>query len=96
MSNLTEQKNRVIRKIKTLVNTGNIVKVQKANSNSKLTLWLNNNYIMWQYYGQSAIKNNIKELTWLINTLFESKGKEISCYIGKSIYSDEILRNVTV
>ncbi len=34
--------------------------------------------IFWQHYGQSANRCNMKELTWIINTIFEKKRKDFS------------------
>ena len=34
--------------------------------------------IYWQHYGQSANRFNIKELTWIINNIFDKKRKDFS------------------
>lgn len=34
--------------------------------------------IMWQNYGQSANRKNIKELTWIINNIFDCKYKDFN------------------
>ena len=75
-----------LKEIKDLVNAGFIVRVFKQDK-SNITLWVNDKrYIMWQSYGQSAIKNNFKDLLWLINDLFEAKGKSILYKTVPSIY----------
>lgn len=35
-------------------------------------------YIYWQHFGQSANKNTLVDLTWIINVIFELKGKKIT------------------
>lgn len=49
---------------------------------SKLYLTRCNN-IGWESFGSSAIKNNLKDLTWLINTIFKCKNKDFSFEIEK-------------
>ena len=34
--------------------------------------------IFWQHFGQSANRCNIKELTWIINTIFDKKRKDFN------------------
>ena len=55
-----------IRDIKTLLNKGYIVKVKGGGC-----LWLNNKYIFWRHYGQSANKNTLKDLRWILKVIFE-------------------------
>ena len=75
-----------LKEIKNLVNAGFIVRVFKQD-NSNITLWVNDSkYIMWRHYGQSAIKNTCKDLMWLINDLFEAKGKSILYKTVPSVY----------
>lgn len=38
----------------------------------------NNKYIRWQHYGSSANKNTIKELQWLIETIFKTTPEEFA------------------
>lgn len=33
-------------------------------------IWVYNNFIFWRHYGQSAQKNNVAELKWLIENIF--------------------------
>ena len=75
-----------IKQIKMLVNCGKIVQVKKENSSEKINLWMGNDnkFIFWRNFGQSVIKNNLKDLTWLINDLFEANRKNISFEIIKS------------
>ena len=72
-----------IKEVKHLINIGNIVKINNG------TLWLSddNKYIMFRNYGQSAVRNNIKDLTWLINIIFETKNKDFNYNIVKSIFA---------
>ena len=37
----------------------------------------NRKIIKWQNYGQSANRRTIQELTWVLNTIFNCKNKEI-------------------
>jgi len=41
-----------------------------------LTLSLNGKYICWQHYGSSANKNTLKELAWVIETIFKTTPRE--------------------
>lgn len=34
--------------------------------------------IMWRNFGESANRKNIKELTWIINTIFDCKYKDFN------------------
>ena len=54
-----------------------------------MTVWLSNDdkYIMWQCFGQSAVKNNLKDLTWLVNHILKASRVNISYQIVKSIYA---------
>ena len=78
-----------IKKIKELISIGNIVRVTKDNSFDNMTVWLSNDdkYIMWQRFGQSAVKNNLKDLTWLVNHILKASRVNISYQIVKSIYA---------
>ena len=77
-----------LKKIKELISMGNIVRVAKDNSSDNMTVWLSNDdkYIMWQRFGQSAVKNNLKNLTWLVNHILEANRVNISYQIVRSIY----------
>jgi hypothetical protein len=67
-----------IRDIMKVLNDGKTVKIDNG------TLWKGHcrvsgrQLIYWQHYGQSANRCNIKELTWIINTIFEKKRKDFS------------------
>ena len=77
-----------LKKIKELISMGNIVRVTKDNSSDNMTVWLSNDdkYIMWQCFGQSAVKNNLKNLTWLVNHILKANRVNISYQVVKSIY----------
>ena len=88
MSTLTQEKMNTLRTVKNLINTGKIVRVFFDGNTHGITLWVNNpDYIMWQSFGQSAVKNNMKDLTWLVNQLYKARGKAITYQIVKSVYS---------
>ena len=77
---MLKEKTSKIKEIKTQLNIGNKVKVFCGSAN--ITLWINDpKYITWLSYGQSAIKNNLKELTWLLNNILNSKRKDIKYII---------------
>lgn len=70
-------KQQQIKEIKRLLNKGNRIQVNCYNDSIKL--WINDNkYINYIHYGQSAIKNNLKDLNWLINTILDAKNKPIT------------------
>lgn len=48
-----------------LLQEGNIVQVNKGN------LWVSRDYkyIYWRHFGQSANRNNQKELAWILKTI---------------------------
>ena len=78
-----------IKKIKELISMGNIVKVTKDNSFDDMAVWLSNDdkYIMWRCFGQSAVKNNLQNLTWLVNHILKANRMNISYQVVKSIYA---------
>ncbi len=78
-------KQNLIKQIKALVNQGLFIKVTCENKN--IILWQEQEkYIHWRHYGQSAIKNTLKDLNWLINDLFEAKHKKIDFKIVEHIF----------
>ena len=81
-------KQETIKQIKEVVNSGKIVRVNHAEDSHGITLWLSDNgkYIYFQNYGQSAVKNNLKNLSWVINTLYGVNRKEISYKVVNGIY----------
>lgn len=92
MKNLKE-----LREIKKLLNCGEIVRVFKGTCKHGITLWIENPlYIHFQSYGQSAVKNNMENLSWVINELYGnssmvndySTGNKITFKTVKGIYSD--------
>ena len=66
-----------IKQVKKLLDLGYTIKIY-GNNNGNGKIWLYDNYIMFQNFGQSAVKNNLKDLTWLINTIFEAKRKDFN------------------
>lgn len=71
-------KQRKIREVMQALNDGKTVKIDNG------ALWKGRCHvsgeklIYWRHYGQSANKCNLKELTWIINTIFEKKRKDFS------------------
>lgn len=53
-------------------------KLWKKFSNCNLEDFHHREYIFYTHFGQSAIRRNLKELTWVINTIFEKKNKDFS------------------
>lgn len=45
-------------------------------------------YIHYRHFGSSAIKNNIKELTWLLETIFEMTPDEFTAKYKIARYND--------
>ena len=78
-----------IKKIKELISMGTIVKVTKDNSFDDMAVWLSNDdkYIMWRCFGQSTVKNNLQNLTWLVNHILKANRMNISYQVVKSIYA---------
>lgn len=46
--------------------------------NTVLYVSENNKYIRWQHYGSSANKNTIKDLQWIIETIFKTTPEEFA------------------
>lgn len=71
----TLNKKEAIKNIMALLDNGKIVYINGG------CLWetieYNRKIIKWQNYGQSANRRNLKELTWLVNTIFECKNKKV-------------------
>lgn len=64
-----------------------VMEALKENKTVKIdsgSLWLGRCHvtgrqlIFWQHFGQSANRCNIKELTWIINTIFDKKRKDFN------------------
>lgn len=68
-------KKQQIKQIKMLLDTGKTVTLRGRMSTGKL--WADSKYIHWQHFGQSANKNTLADLTWIINVIFELKGKKL-------------------
>lgn len=73
----TLNKKEKIKKVMYLLELGKTVYI-----NDSGLLWLGyderakRKIIRWQNFGQSANRKNIKELTWIINTIFDCKYKD--------------------
>lgn len=73
----TLNKKETIRNIMALLDSGKTVCINGGE------LWLgrgrvnNKIYIFWQHFGSSANRRNLQELTWIINTIFRCKYKNI-------------------
>jgi hypothetical protein len=85
-----------LKQVKALLNSGEIVRVFKGTCKHGITLWIENpSYIHYQSYGQSAVKNNLKELAWVIYDLYGksdivndySKGNDYTFKVVAGIYS---------
>lgn len=77
------EKNKKIREVMKLLDNGKTVKI-----NGHGELWLGRcrvsgkTLIYWRNFGQSANGRNLKELTWIINTIFNCKGKDFTYAIA--------------
>lgn len=71
------KKQDTIKHIKSLLDRGLTVYVYTQDSQCPLKLWHYGSFIMWQHYGQSAQRNTLAELTWLINNILEAKRQRI-------------------
>ena len=73
----TLNKKETIKNIMALLDNGKTIYVNNGE------LWLgrgrlnNKKYIFWQHFGSSANRRNLQELTWIINTIFQCKYKNI-------------------
>lgn len=73
---MNDKKDR-IKNVKKLLDLGYTVKIY-GNYNGIGKVWLHNGFIMYQNFGQSAVRNTLKDLTWLINNIFNAKRKNFS------------------
>ena len=78
-------KNEKIKSVKRFLDSGFIVKITCGHTD--MHVWLHNGYIMFRCFGQSAVKNTIKDLTWLVNNILDSKRKSIDYVLTTSIYN---------
>jgi hypothetical protein len=70
-------KKQTVKEIMTLLDNGKTVYIEDGclwEGNCRLT---GRRLIYWRHYGQSANRRNLRDLTWIINTIFERKGKVI-------------------
>ena len=87
---LTKEKLNTLRDVRNLINTGKIVRVFAEGNSHGITLWVNLDrpqFIMWQCFGQSANRNTMKDLTWIVNQLYKAKGKAITYKVVEGVYS---------
>lgn len=84
------EKTKKIKEVMKLLDLGCYVKIKGQHGTG--TLWQYENrgvtYIYWQHFGQSAVRRNIKNLTWVINHIFDRNHKDFDYYIGQSVYGD--------
>ena len=73
----TLNKKEAIKNIMRLLDEGKTVYINGGSLWETIDYKANRKIIKWQNYGQSANKRNLKELTWLVNTIFECKNKKI-------------------
>ena len=75
----TAEKKEIIQKIKKYMQTFAKIKVFCKGKKENMILWSSddNKYIYYEHFGRSAIKNNISELTWIINNILGAKKQEI-------------------
>ena len=71
-----------IKNVKKLLDLGYTVRIY-GNPNGDGKVWIKDNFIMFQNFGQSAVRNNIKDLTWLINNIFNAKRKNFNYTVTK-------------
>lgn len=63
-------KNEQIKQIMADLKNGKIILVKAKNGIGKAYIY--DKYIMWEHFGSSAIKTNLRDLKWLFNVIFES------------------------
>ena len=79
----TLNKKETIKTIMSLLDSGKTVYIKDGDLNMRGELWetyaynSNRKIIKWQHFGSSANRRTIKELTWVINTIFKCKNKDI-------------------
>lgn len=70
-------KKEAIKNIMALLDNGKTVYINCGCMWLSRCMKTNRKIIKWQHYGQSANRRNMKELTWLLNNIFECKNKKI-------------------
>lgn len=79
-----------IKEVMKLLDEGKYVKIEDEYGDG--TLWEQESrgvtYIYWHHFGQSAVRRNLKNLTWVINTIMHKKNQDFEFYIGHSVYGD--------
>lgn len=73
----TLNKKETIKNIMQLLDNGYTVYINGGSMWLSRCLKTNRKIIKWQNYGSSANRRNLKELTWIINTIFRCKNKDI-------------------
>lgn len=77
-------KKELLKQIKTLVNCGEIVQVYTPTNNMNLWLSEDTKFILWRNFEQSAIKNNMQDLTWLVNNILEGNKESMGYKVVNS------------
>ena len=73
----TLNKKETVKEIMALLDNGKTVYIDNGclwEGNCRLT---GRRLIYWQHYGQSANRRSLRDLNWIINTIFECKGKAV-------------------
>ena len=73
----TLNKKETIKSIMALLDNGKTIYINGGSLWGSYDMRANRKIIKWQNYGSSANRRNLKELTWIINTIFECKNKNI-------------------
>ena len=73
----TLNKKETIKTIMALLDKGKTVYINGGSMWESFDIRANRKIIKWQNYGSSANRRNLKELTWIINTIFRCKNKNI-------------------
>lgn len=73
----TLNKKETIKNIMALLDSGKTVYINGGSIWETFDIRANRKIIKWQNYGSSANRRNLGELTWIINTIFRCKNKDI-------------------
>lgn len=70
-------KKETIKNIMQLLDNGKTVYINGGSIWETYDIRANRKIIKWQNYGSSANRRNLNELTWIVNTIFRCKNKNI-------------------
>lgn len=83
-----QDKNAKLKEVLTLLKQGKIIKINNGCLWYFEDLFNDKRYIHYRNFGQSAIKPTLKELSWLLTTVFEVKNiKNFNYQVVNSIYA---------